>query len=42
MDYSIHGNLQASGSGELFTFPGDLPDPGIGPGSPVLQADSTR
>ena len=24
----------------LFPSPGDLPDPGIGPGSPALQADS--
>ena len=24
----------------LFPSPGDLPDPGIEPGSPVLQADS--
>ena len=23
-----------------FPSPGDLPDPGIGPGSPALQADS--
>ena len=23
-----------------FSFPGDLPDLGIGPGSPILQADS--
>jgi len=23
-----------------FPFPGDLPDPGIEPGSPMLQADS--
>ena len=27
-------------SGLTFPSPGDLPDPGIGPGSPVLQADS--
>ena len=27
-------------SGLLFPFPGDLPDPGITPGFPVLQADS--
>ena len=27
-------------SGEPFPSPGDLPDPGIGPGSPALQADS--
>ena len=27
-------------SGLLFPSPGDLPDPGIEPGSPTLQADS--
>ena len=27
-------------SGQLFPPPGDLPDPGIEPGSPALQADS--
>ena len=27
-------------SGLSFAFPGDLPDPGIEPGSPVFQADS--
>ena len=27
-------------SGLLFPFPGDLPDPGIEPSSPALQADS--
>ena len=27
-------------SGLPFPFPGDLPDPGIKPGSPSLQADS--
>ena len=27
-------------SGLLFPSPGDLPDPGIKPGSPTLQADS--
>ena len=27
-------------SGLPFPFPGDLPDPGIEPGSPSLQADS--
>ena len=26
--------------GEPFPFPGDLPHPGIEPGSPTLQADS--
>ena len=29
-------------SGLLFPFPGDLPDPGIEPGSPALQAGSLR
>ena len=28
------------GVGLPFPSPGDLPDPGIGPGSPALQADS--
>ena len=27
-------------SGQPFPSPGDLPDPGIKPGSPALQADS--
>ena len=27
-------------SGEAIPSPGDLPDPGIEPGSPALQADS--
>ena len=27
-------------SGLLFPSPGDLPNPGIEPGSPVLQADA--
>ena len=31
---------QAKWSGLLFPSPGDLPDPGIKPGSPALQADS--
>ena len=35
---SVHGILQA----RILPFPspGDLPDPGIKPGSPMLQADS--
>ena len=47
---TVHGILQARvlewvvlptpGSGKYFPFPGDLPDPGIEPGSPALQADS--
>ena len=31
---------QKLGSGLPFPSPGDLPDPGIEPGSPALQADS--
>ena len=46
MDYSppgssVHGILQQEyWSGLPFTSPGDLPDPGIEPGSPTLQEDS--
>ena len=46
MDYSlpgpsVHGILRQEYWGGLpFPSPGDLPDPGIEPGSPVLQADS--
>ena len=46
MDYSlpgssVHGILrQEYWSGLPFPSPGDLPNPGIEPGSPVLQADS--
>ena len=29
-----------TGVGSLFPFPGDLPNPGIEPRSPTLQADS--
>ena len=37
----VHGILQAEyWSGLLFSSPGDLPDPGIKPGSPALQVDS--
>ena len=32
--------MQESWSGLLFPSPGDLPDPGIEPVSPALQADS--
>ena len=47
MDYSLPGSSvrgisQARVlSGLPFPPPGDLPDPGIEPGSPVLQADSS-
>ena len=38
---SVHGILQARILEWLpFPFPGDLPDPGIEPRSPALQADS--
>ena len=45
MDYSppgssVHGILQARILELLFPSSGDLPDPGIEPGSPTLQADS--
>ena len=37
---SVHGfSRQESWSGLLFPSPGDLPDPGIQPRSPVLLAD---
>ena len=39
--FSIHGIFQArSWSGLPFPSPGDLPDPGIKPGSASLQADA--
>ena len=38
---SVHGIFQEEyWSGLLFPSPGDLPNPGIKPGSPALQADS--
>ena len=41
MDYTVHGILQARVlEWVAFPFSGDLPDPGIEPGSPALQADS--
>ena len=40
-DSSVHGVfMQEYWSGLPFPSPGDLPDPGIEPGSPALQADS--
>ena len=45
MDYSLrasslHGILQQEyWNGLPFPSPGDLPDPGIEPGSPTFQAD---
>ena len=39
--FSIHGIFQAKyWSGLPFPSPEDLPDPGIEPGSPELQADA--
>ena len=41
MDYTAHGILQARIlEWVALPSPGDLPDPGIKPGSPALQADS--
>ena len=38
---SVHGILQARTlEWVAISFSGDLPDPGIEPGSPALQADS--
>ena len=37
---SIGFSRQEYWSGLPFPFPGDLPDPGIKPGSPALRADS--
>ena len=41
MDYMVHGILQARIlEWVAFPFSGDLPNPGIKPGSPALQEDS--
>ena len=41
MDYTVHGILQARTLEWVpFPPPGDLPNPGIEPRSPALQADS--
>ena len=42
MDYTVHGILQARilEWGSQIPSPEDLPNPGIGPRSPALQADS--
>ena len=37
---SMGSSRQEYGSGLLFPSPGDLPNPGIKPGSPALQVDS--
>ena len=40
IDYTVHGIPQARILELPFPFPGDLPNPGIEPRSPTLQADS--
>ena len=41
ISWSIHGILQGRIlDGLPFPSPGDLPSPGVEPGSPTLQADS--
>ena len=44
MEYTVHGILQVRileyWSGQLFSLPGNLPNTGIEPRSPTLQADS--
>ena len=40
--HSMGFSRQECWSGLLFPSPGDLPDPGIEPGSPALQADALR
>ena len=41
MACTVHGILQPGyWSGQPFLSPGDLPNPGIEPGSPALQTDS--
>ena len=37
---SVHGDSSGKNAGLTFPSPGDLPDPGIVPGTPALQADS--
>ena len=37
---SVGFSMQEFWSGLSFPSPGDLPDPGIEPGSPALQADT--
>jgi len=39
---SVEFSRQEYWSGLPFPSPGDLPDPGIEPGSPALQADVLR
>ena len=40
MDYTVHGILQRGI--QPFLYPGDLPNLGIEPRSPALQADSLQ
>ena len=37
---SVHGIIQATMKWVAHPSPGDIPNPGIAPGSPALQADS--
>ena len=37
---SVHGDSSRKNAGLTFPSPGDIPDPGIEPGTPALQADS--
>ena len=40
MGYTVHGVLWPEYWSGTFPSPGDLPNPGIEPSSPTLQADS--
>ena len=40
LGFSVHGNSPGKNTGLPFPSPGDLPDSGIEPMSPALQADS--
>ena len=40
MEYTVHGILQARIPALAYPSPGHLPNPGIEPKSPTLQADS--
>ena len=40
MDSTVHEILHSSQRGQPFPSPGDLPNPGIKPRPPALQADS--
>ena len=40
MEYTVHSSGQNTGVGGLSLLQGNLPNPGIEPKSPALQADS--